>query len=81
MNRGRLLRLYTMIAAVSSVSLFVFSSLFTNTLLAIAVVAVAVVAFVSVVLGFLLAGVEYFDEPPEARTTDVSSTRSGTADQ
>lgn len=58
---GVLLRLYTMIAAVSSVSLFVFSSLFTSTSLAVAIVAVATIALVSAILGFILATVEYAD--------------------
>ena len=67
MNHGILLRIYTMIAAVSSVSLFVFSSLFASTNLAIAVVAVGTIAFVSAILGFLLANVESTDGPTTTR--------------
>lgn len=55
MNRRVLLRVYTMIAGVSAVSLFVFSQQFTAAAFSIAVVAVATVAVVSVILGALLA--------------------------
>ena len=55
MNWRVLLRVYTMIAGVSAVSLFVFTEQFSEARLAIALVAVATVALVSVILGALLA--------------------------
>ena len=62
MNWSVLLRIYTMIAAVTAVSLFVFASQFSNAILSVAVVAVGTVAFVSVILGALLAGEAYLEE-------------------
>lgn len=55
MNWRVLVRIYTMIAAVSAISLFVFAQQFTSTLFSIAVVAVATVALVSVILGAIVA--------------------------
>ncbi len=55
MNWAVLLRIYTMIAGVSAVSLFVFAQQFSDARLSIAVVAVATVALVSVIIGALLA--------------------------
>lgn len=63
MNWTTLLRLYTMIGAVTGVSLIVFSSLFTATSFAIAVVAVGTIALVSAILGFVLAFVSAEGEP------------------
>lgn len=54
MNWAVLVRIYTMIAAVSVISLFVFAQQFGDVRLSIAIVAVATVAFVSVILGALL---------------------------
>lgn len=62
MNWAQLLRIYTMIAVVSAVSLFVFASQFSDTLLSIASVAVGTVAFISVILGALLSANAYFDQ-------------------
>lgn len=69
MNWSKLLRLYTLIGAVSGVSLITFSSLFTATNLAIVVVAVGVIALVSAILGFVLAFVSSQEKP---RTTETS---------
>lgn len=71
MNWGVLLRIYTMIAGVSTISLFVFSRQFADAGLSIAVVAVATVALVSVILGAILATVESYD----ADHRDVSRAR------
>jgi len=54
MNWSVLIRVYTMIAAVSVVSLFVFAQQFSDVRLSIAIIAVGTVAFVSVILGALL---------------------------
>lgn len=61
-NLRRLVRTYTMIAAVSSVSLLVFGQQFAGDRLAVASVAVGTVAFVSVIMGALVAGVQYLGE-------------------
>lgn len=67
MNWPRLLRLYTLVAAVSAVSLIVFAEQFSGGRFAILAVAVGVVAFVSVIAGALLAGGAYLAETgPEA---------------
>lgn len=55
MNWSVLLRTYTMIGAVTVVSLFVFAQQFSDARLSVSIVAVATIAFVSVVLGALLA--------------------------
>ena len=55
MNWSVLLRIYTMIAGVSTVSLFVFAQQFSDARHAIAIGAVATVALVSVILGAVLA--------------------------
>lgn len=55
MNWSVLLRVYSMIAGVSAIALFVFSQQFADAALSIAVVSVATVAVVSVILGALLA--------------------------
>lgn len=70
MNWGTLLRIYTMIAAVSAVSLFVFSQQFSDARLSIAVVAVGTVAMVSVILGALLATSASLVDPPATDTAD-----------
>ena len=54
MNWSRLLRLYTLIAAVSTVSLFVFSAQFADAELSILVAAVATIALLSAIVGVLL---------------------------
>lgn len=56
MNRRRLLRIYLQIAVVSVVSLFVFGRLYSEPQVTIAAVVIGGVAFVSLVLGALLAG-------------------------
>lgn len=55
MNWSVLLRTYTMIGAVTVVSLYVFAQQFSDARLSVSIVAVATIAFVSVVLGALLA--------------------------
>ena len=61
----RLLRVYTLIAAVSTVSMIVFASQFAGPQFAITAVAVGTVALVSVILGALVAGVQYIGQPVE----------------
>lgn len=56
MNRRRLVWIYLQIAVVSTVSLFVFSRLFSQPQLSIAATTIGVVSFVSIVLGGLIAG-------------------------
>ena len=63
MNWRRLVRIYTLIAAVSTVSLFVFSAQFAEPALSILVVAVGTVALVSVLLGALLSAESYVAAP------------------
>lgn len=75
MNWSKLLRLYTLIGAVSGVSLITFSSLFTATSLAIAVVAVGVIALVSAIFGFILAFVSVEDSPRTAETSRLPGWR------
>lgn len=69
MNWGVLLRLYTMIAGVSAVSLFVFAQQFAEARLAIAIVAVATIALVSVIIGALLAMSYSFGDDSPVGTT------------
>lgn len=76
MNRGVLLRVYTMIAGVSAVSLFVFGQQFSEAGFAIAAVAVATVALVSVILGALLA-MRTSLEAGAPSAEDGESTRAG----
>ena len=71
MNWSRLLRLYTLIGAVSGISLITFSSLFTATNLAIVVVAVGVIAIVSAILGFVLAFVSSQGKPRSAEASQL----------
>jgi putative MATE family efflux protein len=59
MNWKRLLRIYLQIVAVSAVSLFVFGRLFGEAQFTLAAAAVGGVAFVSVVIGGVLAGSVY----------------------
>jgi putative MATE family efflux protein len=59
MNWKRLLGLYAQVVAVSAVSLFVFTQLFADVRLTIAVAAIAAIAFLSLILGGLLAGSAY----------------------
>lgn len=61
MNWGQLLRIYIMIAGVSSISLFVFAAQFSEPLFSIASVAVGTIALISVILGFLLSANKYLD--------------------
>ncbi len=68
MNWGRLLRIYTLIAAVSTVSFIVFAGQFTDPQLSILSVAIGTVALVSAILGALLAGEAFVDEPSADRT-------------
>lgn len=68
MNWRVLLRVYTMIAAVSAVSLFVFARQFDSVGLSVAIVAVATVAFVSVILGALLAAHASLEAPPDGES-------------
>lgn len=67
MNWRVLLRIYTMIAGVSAISLYVFGQQFAGPRYSIAVVAVATVAFVSVILGALLATSASLDATPSTR--------------
>ncbi|MFC6733441.1 hypothetical protein [Haladaptatus sp. DYSN1] len=62
MNWRPLVRIYTMVGVVSTISLFVFSAQFTGTGLSIAIVAVGTVALISVILGGLLAIESYVKE-------------------
>ena len=64
MNWGVLLRIYSMIAGVSAISLFVFAQQFSDARLSIAIVAVATVALVSVILGAIQATYASLDEEP-----------------
>lgn len=71
---ARLLRLYTLIAAVSAVSTIVFASQFAGPQFAITAVAVGTVALVSVILGALVAGVQYIGAPVEESGTGEATT-------
>lgn len=70
MSRRRLVRTYVLIAGVSSVSLLVFGAQFAGERLAVAVIAVGTVAMVSVILGALVAGVQYIGEETPAEDPD-----------
>lgn len=70
LDTGRLVRTYTMIAAVSSVSLLVFGQQFAGERLAVTVVAVGTVALVSVILGALVAGVQYLGDDVSVEEPD-----------
>lgn len=67
MNWDKLIRIYTMIAGVSFVSLVVFGAQFSDMLLSILTVAVGTIAFVSVILGALLSATSYLGEPAADR--------------
>ena len=80
MSWAKLLRLYTMIGAVSAVSLITFSSLFNPPSLSIAFVAVGVIALVSAILGFILAFVSAEDESMPIETSQLPGWRPGQGD-
>ncbi|MFU8868428.1 hypothetical protein [Natronococcus sp.] len=71
LDTGRLARLFTLIAAVTAVSLLTSAQVLEGTLFSIAVVAVGSVALVTAIVGFLIALGTSYDESMERWTAEI----------
>jgi len=78
LNTGRLARLLTLIALVTSVSLFVAGEVLSGVLAPVGTVAIAAVALVTAMVGFLIAMSSAYDESERDRTQGIDRDRDRT---